>query len=95
MGSLRRWAWDCFSDLQVWPCRFLRDYCERGCFSDLDLIDNLGPAMMLSDRLTFLGESLGALSLRQFSLMDACEGWTFCLRFLQCFLSVKPKLQTT
>ncbi|KAB0400681.1 hypothetical protein E2I00_008306 [Balaenoptera physalus] len=28
----------------------------RGCFSDLDLIDNLGPAMMLSDRLTFLGK---------------------------------------
>ncbi|XP_020021124.1 nuclear pore complex protein Nup85 isoform X2 [Castor canadensis] len=36
--------------------RFLKDYCERGCFSDLDLIDNLGPAMMLSDRLTFLGK---------------------------------------
>lgn len=36
--------------------RFLRDYCERGCFSDLDLIDNLGSAMMLSDRLTFLGK---------------------------------------
>ncbi|XP_015359692.1 nuclear pore complex protein Nup85 isoform X1 [Marmota marmota marmota] len=36
--------------------RFLRDYCEQGCFSDLDLIDNLGPAMMLSDRLTFLGK---------------------------------------
>ncbi|XP_019655864.1 nuclear pore complex protein Nup85 isoform X1 [Ailuropoda melanoleuca] len=36
--------------------RFLRDYCERGSFSDLDLIDNLGPAMMLSDRLTFLGK---------------------------------------
>ncbi|XP_007524843.1 nuclear pore complex protein Nup85 isoform X1 [Erinaceus europaeus] len=36
--------------------RFLRDYCEHGCFSDLDLIDNLGPAMMLSDRLTFLGK---------------------------------------
>ncbi|XP_068387458.1 nuclear pore complex protein Nup85 [Eschrichtius robustus] len=36
--------------------RFLREYCERGCFSDLDLIDNLGPAMMLSDRLTFLGK---------------------------------------
>ncbi|KAM8784854.1 nuclear pore complex protein Nup85 isoform 1-T1 [Rhynchonycteris naso] len=36
--------------------RFLRDYCDRGCFSDLDLIDNLGPAMMLSDRLTFLGK---------------------------------------
>lgn len=37
--------------------RFLKDYCERGCFSDLDLIDNLGPAMLLSDRLTFLGET--------------------------------------
>lgn len=37
--------------------RFLKDYCERGCFSDLDLIDNLGPSMLLSDRLTFLGES--------------------------------------
>ncbi|XP_075418316.1 nuclear pore complex protein Nup85 [Tenrec ecaudatus] len=36
--------------------RLLRGYCERGCFSDLDLIDNLGPAMMLSDRLTFLGK---------------------------------------
>ena len=36
--------------------RFLKDYCERGCFSDLDLIDNLGPSMLLSDRLTFLGE---------------------------------------
>uniref|UniRef100_A0A8D2PUJ8 Nuclear pore complex protein Nup85 n=1 Tax=Zosterops lateralis melanops TaxID=1220523 RepID=A0A8D2PUJ8_ZOSLA len=36
--------------------RFLKDYCERGCFSDLDLIDNLGPSMLLSDRLTFLGK---------------------------------------
>ncbi|KAM9006653.1 nuclear pore complex protein Nup85 isoform X1 [Sarcophilus harrisii] len=36
--------------------RFLKDYCERGSFSDLDLIDNLGAAMMLSDRLTFLGK---------------------------------------
>lgn len=36
--------------------RFLKDYCERGRFSDLDLIDNLGPAMLLSDRLTFLGK---------------------------------------
>ncbi|XP_029456419.1 nuclear pore complex protein Nup85 [Rhinatrema bivittatum] len=36
--------------------RFLKDYCERGSFSDLDLIDNLGPAMLLSDRLTFLGK---------------------------------------
>ncbi|KAF2982101.1 hypothetical protein EK904_000273 [Melospiza melodia maxima] len=36
--------------------RFLKDYCEKGCFSDLDLIDNLGPSMLLSDRLTFLGK---------------------------------------
>uniref|UniRef100_A0A7N8XLC5 Nuclear pore complex protein Nup85 n=1 Tax=Mastacembelus armatus TaxID=205130 RepID=A0A7N8XLC5_9TELE len=36
--------------------RFLHDYCTRGTFSDLDLIDNLGPAMLLSDRLTFLGK---------------------------------------
>ncbi|XP_069510922.1 nuclear pore complex protein Nup85 [Ambystoma mexicanum] len=36
--------------------RFLKDYCERGVFSDLDLIDNLGAAMLLSDRLTFLGK---------------------------------------
>ncbi|NXH15913.1 NUP85 protein, partial [Bucco capensis] len=36
--------------------RFLKDYCERGCFSDLDLIDNLGSSMLLSDRLTFLGK---------------------------------------
>ncbi|XP_066471180.1 nuclear pore complex protein Nup85 [Tiliqua scincoides] len=36
--------------------RFLKDYCERGTFSDLDLIDNLGPSMLLSDRLTFLGK---------------------------------------
>lgn len=35
--------------------RFLQDYCARGTFSDLDLLDNLGPAMLLSDRLTFLG----------------------------------------
>lgn len=36
--------------------RFLQDYCVRGSFSDLDLIDNLGSAMLLSDRLTFLGK---------------------------------------
>ncbi|CAK6964840.1 nuclear pore complex protein Nup85 [Scomber scombrus] len=36
--------------------KFLQDYCNRGTFSDLDLIDNLGPAMLLSDRLTFLGK---------------------------------------
>uniref|UniRef100_A0A1A7WRF3 Nuclear pore complex protein Nup85 n=1 Tax=Iconisemion striatum TaxID=60296 RepID=A0A1A7WRF3_9TELE len=36
--------------------RFLQDYCAKGTFSDLDLIDNLGSAMLLSDRLTFLGK---------------------------------------
>ncbi|KAJ6660311.1 hypothetical protein lerEdw1_017734 [Lerista edwardsae] len=36
--------------------RFLKDYCERGTFSDLDLIDNLGSSMLISDRLTFLGK---------------------------------------
>ncbi|XP_026076510.1 nuclear pore complex protein Nup85-like isoform X1 [Carassius auratus] len=36
--------------------RFLQDYCNRGSFTDLDLLDNLGPAMLLSDRLTFLGK---------------------------------------
>ncbi|XP_043940970.1 nuclear pore complex protein Nup85 [Protopterus annectens] len=36
--------------------RFLQGYCISGSFSDLDLIDNLGPAMLLSDRLTFLGK---------------------------------------
>uniref|UniRef100_A0AAY4C7C5 Nuclear pore complex protein Nup85 n=1 Tax=Denticeps clupeoides TaxID=299321 RepID=A0AAY4C7C5_9TELE len=36
--------------------RFLQDYCSKGSFSDLDLIDNLGPSMLLSDRLTFLGK---------------------------------------
>ncbi|XP_016352086.1 nuclear pore complex protein Nup85-like [Sinocyclocheilus anshuiensis] len=36
--------------------RFLQDYCNKGSFTDLDLLDNLGPAMLLSDRLTFLGK---------------------------------------
>ncbi|XP_006812065.1 nuclear pore complex protein Nup85-like [Saccoglossus kowalevskii] len=36
--------------------KFLSEYSSRGGFSNLDLIDNLGPAMLLSDRLTFLGK---------------------------------------
>ena len=36
--------------------RFLSEYCKSGGFSNLDLIDNLGSAMLLSDRLTFLGK---------------------------------------
>ncbi len=37
--------------------KFLREYSVRGGFSNLDLIDNLGAAMLLSDRLTFLGKT--------------------------------------
>lgn len=81
--SVGRWAWDCCSDLWAGPCRFLRDYCERGCFSDLDLIDNLGPAMMLSDRLTFLGESLWALSPGPSAQVDSYGDWRDCSRLLQ------------
>ncbi|XP_073721294.1 nuclear pore complex protein Nup85 [Misgurnus anguillicaudatus] len=36
--------------------RFLQDYKNKGSFTDLDLLDNLGSAMLLSDRLTFLGK---------------------------------------
>ncbi|XP_057201223.1 nuclear pore complex protein Nup85 [Triplophysa rosa] len=36
--------------------RFLQDYRNKGSFTDLELLDNLGPAMLLSDRLTFLGK---------------------------------------
>ncbi|XP_069124557.1 nuclear pore complex protein Nup85-like [Argopecten irradians] len=36
--------------------RFLFEYSEKGSFSNLDLIDNLGPSMLLSNRLTFLGK---------------------------------------
>ena len=38
-------------------CRFLANYRQDGDFSNLDLIDNLGSAMLLSDRLTFLGKN--------------------------------------
>ncbi|XP_074647565.1 nuclear pore complex protein Nup85-like [Tubulanus polymorphus] len=36
--------------------KFLDEYSEKGGFHDLDLIDNLGSAMLLSNRLTFLGK---------------------------------------
>ncbi|XP_041073319.1 nuclear pore complex protein Nup85 isoform X1 [Carcharodon carcharias] len=36
--------------------RLLQDYSVKGSFSDFDLISNLGSAMLLSDRLTFLGK---------------------------------------
>ncbi|XP_059163857.1 nuclear pore complex protein Nup85-like [Physella acuta] len=36
--------------------RFLTEYCEQGKFSHLDLIDHLGPSMLISNSLTFLGK---------------------------------------
>ncbi|XP_064637372.1 nuclear pore complex protein Nup85-like [Lineus longissimus] len=36
--------------------KFLDEYSEHGSFIDLDLIDNLGSTMLLSNRLTFLGK---------------------------------------
>ncbi|CAH1795134.1 unnamed protein product [Owenia fusiformis] len=36
--------------------RFLDEYTENGGFSNVDLIDNLGSEMLLSNRLTFLGK---------------------------------------
>ena len=37
-------------------CSFLNEYTESGHFSSLDLIDNLGPAMLLCSKLAFLGK---------------------------------------
>ncbi|KAK3090531.1 hypothetical protein FSP39_012520 [Pinctada imbricata] len=36
--------------------KFLSEYSESGRFSNLDLIDNLGSSMLLSNKLTFLGK---------------------------------------
>lgn len=36
--------------------RYLLEYSESGEFTNLDLIDYLGPSMLLSNRLTFLGQ---------------------------------------
>ncbi|XP_062614852.1 nuclear pore complex protein Nup85-like [Saccostrea cucullata] len=36
--------------------KFLLEYSENGEFTNLDLIDHLGPSMLLSNRLTFLGK---------------------------------------
>ncbi|XP_064594752.1 nuclear pore complex protein Nup85-like isoform X2 [Liolophura sinensis] len=36
--------------------KFLTEYTDKGDFSNLDLIDKLGPSMLLSKRLTFLGK---------------------------------------
>ncbi|GFR99816.1 nuclear pore complex protein Nup85-like [Elysia marginata] len=36
--------------------KFLTEYCEQGKFSHLDLIDYLGPSMLITNSLTFLGK---------------------------------------
>jgi len=36
--------------------KFLNEYCEQGKFSHLDLIDHLGPAMLITNNLTFLAK---------------------------------------
>lgn len=36
--------------------RLLDEYCQSGAFSSTDLLDHLGSAMILSDRLTFLAK---------------------------------------
>lgn len=37
--------------------RFLDEYSSSGGFVDLDLLDNLGSSMLISSKLTFLGDS--------------------------------------
>lgn len=41
--------------------RFLEQYKENGSFSDTDLLDHLGPVMLLTSQLTFLGLCLQSL----------------------------------
>lgn len=36
--------------------KFLNEYCEQGKFSHLDLIDHLGPSMLVTNSLTFLAK---------------------------------------
>ena len=40
----------------VGVCSLLSRYSADGVFEHLDLIENLGPAMLLNNRLTFLGK---------------------------------------
>ena len=57
IGKLRNCC-VCFVYLPLVLCRFLLEYSENGEFTNLDLIDHLGPSMLLSNRLTFLGQCL-------------------------------------
>ncbi|XP_029109894.1 nuclear pore complex protein Nup85 [Scleropages formosus] len=63
--------------------RFLQDYCTHGTFSDLDLIDNLGSAMLLSDRLTFLGKY------REFHKLYAEKQFAEAARLLLSLMTAK------
>lgn len=47
-----------FVHLYIHFFRYLTEYSQGGQFSNLDLLDNLGPAMLLSSRLTFLGKKV-------------------------------------
>jgi len=58
MGSSLTWALKS-KDSSLSSCladRFLQDLANKGRFCSLDLVDNLGPAMLTSDKLTFLGK---------------------------------------
>lgn len=35
--------------------RMLSEYAQNGTFSNIDVIDYLGPTILMSERLTFLG----------------------------------------
>uniref|UniRef100_A0A672GZ40 Nuclear pore complex protein Nup85 n=1 Tax=Salarias fasciatus TaxID=181472 RepID=A0A672GZ40_SALFA len=63
--------------------KFLEDYSARGAFSDLDLIDNLGPSMLLSDRLTFLGKY------REFHKLYGEKHFTEAARLLLSLMTAK------
>ncbi|XP_053706847.1 nuclear pore complex protein Nup85 isoform X1 [Synchiropus splendidus] len=63
--------------------RFLQDYSAKGSFTDLDLIDNLGPAMLLSDRLTFLGKY------REFHKLYGEKRFREAAKLLLCLMTAK------
>lgn len=44
--------------------RYMDDYKSVGEFMDLDLLDHLGDAMLLNERLLFLGDYTNTLALQ-------------------------------
>ncbi|XP_067913904.1 nuclear pore complex protein Nup85 isoform X2 [Heterodontus francisci] len=53
--------------------RLLQDYSVKGSFSDFDLISNLGSSMLLSDRLTFLGDLFHRSDICTHALPGGCD----------------------